>query len=138
MTDAAKLRALMASSPFHDFLGLELLDLDPSGPSVALGAKWRPGFEREPGSKQWHGGVLAAVIDIAGAYAAFAKTGRGLPTVDLRIEYMRPAIDTDLRAEAKALRAGRTLGTVDVALRDKNGVLVAAGRGTYFTQTVSA
>jgi len=51
---------------------------------------------------------------------------------------MRPAIDTDLRAEAKALRAGRTLGTVDVALRDKNGVLVAAGRGTYFTQTVPA
>ncbi len=138
MTDAAALRALMTTSPFHDFLGLELLELDPSGPSVTLGAKWRPGFERGHGSKQWHGGVLAAVIDVAGAYAAFAMTGRGLPTVDLRIDYMRPAIDTDLRAEAKALRTGRTLGTVDIVLRDKTGAIVAAGRGTYFTQTVSA
>ena len=134
MTDAASLRASLAASPFHEFLGPELLAYDPAAASVVIGVKWRPGFERGPGSKQWHGGVLAAVIDVAGAYAAFAKTGRGLPTVDLRIDYMRPALDTDLRAQATALRAGRTLGTVDVTLRDKNDIVVAVGRGTYLTQ----
>jgi uncharacterized protein (TIGR00369 family) len=127
------LREALATGPFQQFLGLELDTYDAAEARVALRARWRPAFERGPGSLQWHGGVLAALVDIAGDFALIARLGRGVPTIDLRVDYLRPAIDTDLLARARALRVGRSVGTVDVELVDKADAIVAAGRGTYST-----
>lgn len=131
--DATFLQERLSSGPFQKFLGLHLLEFDSGSASIALKAKWRTDFEREPGSDQWHGGTLAAIIDIAGDFAIIARLGRGVPTVDLRIDYLRPAVRTDLVAEARAVRIGRTVGTVDILVKDDGGTPVAAGRGTYFT-----
>ena len=49
------------------------------------------------------------------------------------MDYLRPAVNTDLVASARTLRAGRSVGVVDIALHDKDGRLVAVGRGTYST-----
>ncbi len=131
--DAATLNEKLQAGPFQRFLGLELVDFDSKAARIALKARWRPDFEREPGSRQWHGGLLAAIVDVAGDFAIIARLGRGVPTVDLRVDYLRPAVETGLMAEAHALRLGRTVGTVDISLRDDNGAIVVAGRGTYFT-----
>ncbi|MBM3572913.1 MAG: PaaI family thioesterase, partial [Alphaproteobacteria bacterium] len=88
---------------------------------------------RGPGTKQWHGGPMAALIDIVGDFALIAMLGRALPTINLHIDYLRPAIDTDLFASARTIRAGKTVGFVDIELKDKSGKPVAAGRGTYAT-----
>ena len=130
---AQLLRDKLAEGRFQNFLQLELLDHDPAVGAVTLRAPWRPEFERGPGSLQWHGGPIAALIDIAGDFALIAKLGRGIPTIDLRIDYLRPAVDTDLIARARTLRAGRTVGVVDIELSDKHGRLVAVGRGGYST-----
>ena len=127
------LRDALATGPFQQFLGLELETCDAAEARVVLRARWRPTFERGPRSLQWHGGVLAAIVDVAGDFALIARLGRGVPTIDLRVDYLRPAIDTDLLARAQALRVGKSVGTVDVELIDKAGALVAAGRGTYST-----
>ena len=89
------LRGQLATGAFQKFLGLELLDHDAATGAVTLRAPWRPEFERCPGTRQWHGGPIAALIDIAGDFALIAKLGRGIPTIDLRVDYLRPAIDTD-------------------------------------------
>ena len=130
---ATLLRARLAEGSFQSFLRLELLDHDAALGTVTLRAPWRQEFERGPGTLQWHGGPLAALIDIAGDFALIAKLGRGIPTIDLRVDYLRPAVNTDLIASARTLRAGRTVGVVDIALHDKDGRLVAVGRGTYST-----
>ena len=133
MIDAEAIRTKLAAGPFQKFLGLRLVEFDAAAARISLQASWRVEFEREPGSRQWHGGLLAALIDVAGDFAIIAKLGRGVPTVDLRVDYLRPAVATDLHAEAHALRVGRTVGTVDVALKNDAGTTVATGRGTYFT-----
>ena len=130
---AALLRDKLAEGRFQHFMGLELLDYDAATGAVGLRAPWRAEFERGPGTLQWHGGPMAALIDIAGDFALIAKLGRGIPTIDLRIDYLRPAVDTDLVARARTLRAGRTVGVVDIELSDKHGRLVAVGRGGYST-----
>ncbi len=130
---AQLLRDKLAEGRFQNFLQLELLDHDAALGTVTLRAPWRPEFERGPGTLQWHGGPIAALIDIAGDFALIAKLGRGIPTIDLRIDYLRPAVDTDLIARARTLRAGRTVGVVDIELSDKHGRLVAVGRGGYST-----
>ena len=130
---AQLLRNTLAEGRFQQFMGLELLDFDAVAGTVCLRAPWRLEFERGPGTLQWHGGPMAALIDIAGDFALIAKLGRGIPTIDLRIDYLRPAVDTDLIARARTLRAGRTVGVVDIELSDKQGRLVAVGRGGYST-----
>ena len=81
-------------------------------------------------------GVLGseiALIDIAGDYAIASKLGRGVPTIDLRVDYLRPARRGDLRALARAVKVGRTVGVADVELRDANDAVVAVGRCAYST-----
>jgi uncharacterized protein (TIGR00369 family) len=127
------LRDLLGSGPFHELLRLELVRVDTEAGAVDLRLPFRRELEREAGTKQWHGGPIAALVDIAGDFALVARLGRTIPTIDLCVNYLRPAIDTDLLATGRTLRAGRSVGVVDVEVRDERNRLVAVGRGTYST-----
>ena len=59
--------------------------------------------------------------------------GHGVPTMNLRIDYLRPAVGSDLVATAVVRRAGRTAAVCDVDVHDDQGRLVAVGRGTWAT-----
>ncbi len=56
------------------------------------------------------------------------------PTVNFRVDYFRPAIDTALTAVARVRRLGRSIGVSDVDVYDDKGALIAIGRATYSTQ----
>jgi uncharacterized protein (TIGR00369 family) len=102
--------------------------------TLTLRAVYGPQVERTPGTGQYHGGVIASLIDIAGDFALIAMLGYGVPTINFRVDYLRPATRTDLLARAQVRRAGRTIGVVDIDVTDSNGRLVALGRGCYGTQ----
>jgi len=129
----AMLREMLGGKGFHGFLSMELVDHDAESGTVTIRAPWREGYERGAGTLQWHGGPIAALIDIAGDFALIAKLGRGIPTINLRIDYLRPAVDTGLTAKARTLRAGKSVGVVDIEIHDDAGRLVAVGRGSYST-----
>jgi uncharacterized protein (TIGR00369 family) len=94
---------------------------------------WRDELGRADDSDWYHGGVISALIDIAGDYAVASKLGRGVPTIDLRVDYLRPARRGELRAIARAVKVGRSIGVADVELRDAKGAVVAIGRCAYST-----
>ena len=129
----ALLRQKLGLGGFHGFLAMELLDHDATIGAVTIRAPWHLGYERGEGTLQWHGGPIAALIDIAGDFALIAKLGRGIPTINLRIDYLRPAINTGLTARARTLRAGNSVGVVDIEIRDDDDRVVAVGRGSYST-----
>ena len=129
----ALLREKLGDGGFHKFLAMELVQHDATLGTVILRAPWHEGYEREPGTKQWHGGPIAALIDIAGDFALIARLGRGIPTINLRIDFLRPAIDTHLTAKARTLRAGKSVGVVDIEILDDKDRIVAVGRGSYST-----
>jgi uncharacterized protein (TIGR00369 family) len=118
----------LAESPFHRLLGLELVRAEEG--LFEIRVPFRPEFLRADGEDWLHGGVLSAVIDIAGDYAVASQTGGDVPTVDLRIDYLRPARGS-LLVTARVIKVGRTLGVADVEVRDDEGRIVAIGRGTY-------
>ena len=93
-----------------------------------------PNVERSTGTGQYHGGVIASLIDIAGDFALIAVLGYGVPTINFRVDYLRPATNSDLLALARVRRAGRTIGVVDIDVTDTSGRLIALGRGCYGTQ----
>jgi len=87
-----------------------------------------------PGTGQWHGGAIAALIDTAGDFAIVLRTNAPVPTINFRVDYLRPATTATLLAIARVRRAGRTVGLVDIDVEDAEGRLVAVGRGCYGTQ----
>ena len=130
---AAELQERLGHSPFIRFLGLVVTEAEPAEQRVTMIAPMRPEFERIAGSGQWHGGPIAAVIDTVGDYALVMTIGRPLPTINFRVDYLRPAVNTALTVTARVRRQGRSVGVVDVDVMDAKGALVAIGRATYAT-----
>jgi uncharacterized protein (TIGR00369 family) len=116
-------------SPFMRFLGLEVVRAEAGSIEVRL--PFREEFLRGDGSDWLHGGVVSALADIVGDYAVVTETGVGVPTIDLRVDYLRPARRGDLTAVGRTLRVGRTVSVADVEIRDASGAIVAVGRGVY-------
>jgi uncharacterized protein (TIGR00369 family) len=128
-----ELQQRLAHSAFIAFLNLIVVSADPDKEEVVMRAAMRPEFERGRGTGQWHGGPIAAIIDTVGDYALVMALGRPLPTVNFRVDYLRPAIDTALTVTATVRRSGRLVGVVDIDVTNENGQLVAIGRATYAT-----
>ena len=86
-----------------------------------------------PERRYTHGGVLAALVDLAADWSMVKKTGRGVPTIDLRIDYHAAAMPGDLTARGKVIRFGGQFSTAEAVVFAQDGKLLASGRGTYFT-----
>jgi len=130
----AELQEHLRSPPFHTLFDLSCVRLDREAGELELLMRYTPSVERSAGTRQYHGGPIASFIDIAGDYALWAVLGYGVPTINLRIDYLRPASATDLKAVARIRRVGRTVGVVDIEVMDDQGRVVALGRGTYGTK----
>lgn len=133
--DRKQLQAFLEHAPFHQFLRMEIEDVDPAAQRLVLRLPFRREYQRMQEVPQIHGGPIASLIDIAGTYVIWATLGKGVPTINLRVDYLRPAVDTGLRATATVRRAGRTIALVDIDVHDDQGRLVAVGRGSYGTQS---
>ncbi|MGQ0641150.1 MAG: PaaI family thioesterase [Gemmatimonadaceae bacterium] len=134
MTATPTLR--LDESPYQRFLGLKLEHAGDG--EVVIRLPFRDEFLRADDSDWLHGGVVSALIDIAGDYALVTKTGAGLPTIDMRVDWLRPARRGDLVATGRAVKVGRTVSVADVEVRDTGGELVAVGRAAYATARLSS
>src|SRR5690349_14732088 len=98
-------------------------------------SRWNCGRSSKGGTTgQWHGGAIAGLIDTAGDAAVALGLGAVVPTINFRVDYLRPATTRHLTATATVRRAGRTVAIVDIDVEDAEGRLVAVGRGCYGAQ----
>ena len=65
--------------------------------------------------------------------ALSAKTGRGVPTIDLRVDYHRAAMPGVLTVRGEIVNFGRQFSVAEAKVFDHEGRLLASGRGTYLT-----
>jgi uncharacterized protein (TIGR00369 family) len=126
-----RVQELITRGPFHQWLGLKVVALHDDG--IELTATWREEWVVNPDRGYTHGGVLAALVDLAADWAMVRTTGRGVPTIDLRIDYHAAAMPGDLTARGKVVRIGGQFSTAEAHIYDAEGKLLASGRGTYFT-----
>lgn len=127
------LQRLLDSSPFTKFLNLTVVALEAAKGRIAIKMPMRPELQRAGGRGQFQGGPVASLIDAAGDYALIASLKIPVPTINLRVDYLRPACGEFLIADAVVRRAGRTVGVVDIDVTDSGGNLCAIGRGCYGT-----
>jgi uncharacterized protein (TIGR00369 family) len=129
-----QVQALFDASPFIAWLGLKVLAVDHARSEIQVRMPLKAELERRPGTRQFHGGPLASFIDVVGDFAIGMLVGGGVPTMNLRIDYLRPAICEHVTATGRVRRAGKTAAVIDVDVTDDQGRLVAVGRGTYSSQ----
>lgn len=120
---------MVRRAPFHRWLAVELAALNDD--DIVIRMPRREEMVSSLTHGYIHGGVLASLVDLTAVFAIAAKLGRGAPTVDLRIDFHRPAITTELRAIGRVIRLGRTIATAEATVLDAEGSLVASGRGVF-------
>lgn len=126
-----ELQELLDGSPYIAFLQLRCTDLDEAAGAITMTMPLRSELERGKGSGQFHGGAVASLIDTVGDFAVVMVTGGLVPTINLRVDYLRPSTGPLLTGKASVRRVGRTIGVIDIDVLDEGGRLTAVGRGCY-------
>lgn len=129
--DKEGIQALFEASPFISSLNLQVLAIDYESQELTVRMPQSATTRRRFGTKQFHGGPLAAFIDIVGDFAIGMMVGGGVPTMNLRIDYLKPAVGDVVIGTARVRRRGRTACVIDIDVVNEEGALVAIGRGTY-------
>lgn len=125
------IRAFVPSSPLVGHLGIRLDELGDGTARLAL-----PYDEKlVTVGTTIHGGAIAALADTSAMAAAWSgvpapESMRGI-TVDLTVHYLAPASATDLVAEARVLRRGRSLVHLAVDVTATGGTPIAVAIATY-------
>jgi uncharacterized protein (TIGR00369 family) len=120
--------------PFNRYLGVRLTTARAG--FAALEIPFRPELVGDPLRPALHGGVLSALADAAGGAAVWTgleDERARVSTIDLRIDYLRPAKLETVVAEAVVVRLGNRVGVADVRLFHPSapGDTIATGKGVY-------
>ncbi len=124
--------AFLPQSPFVVKLGVQVEEMRRDW--CRLRMPWQP--ENTTVGPMLHGGALAGLVDIAGMIAAWSGVEelpaklRGV-TTSLAVEFLAPANETDVLAEGRVLRRGRTLVQVEIDVLHPDGEALVKGLLAY-------
>jgi uncharacterized protein (TIGR00369 family) len=128
--EASEVQRLLDSTPVHRALRLRVTSVGDQ--HVRLHADAGPEYLSEEGGTYLHGGVVATLLDAAATFALIGATGTDWSTVDLRVDYLRPAPAGPLEIRGRAVQAGRRLGRATAELVAAGGSqVVAIATGTF-------
>lgn len=107
-------------------LGWNLVAVDPDAGTIEISFTATEQFLNPAGDVQ--GGFLAAMLDDTLGPALVATLGGGewAPTIDLHIQFLRPAKPGELRGHGHVVRRGRDIAFMAGELRSASGDVVAS------------
>ena len=79
-----------------------------------------------------HGGVVAFVLDISMGHLLWKTRGAGA-TLEIKVQYAKPAKAGRVTATGRFLRRGRTVSFLRSELVDENGELIAFATSTWMS-----
>jgi uncharacterized protein (TIGR00369 family) len=126
-----RVQIMITRAPYHQWLGLKITAVYDDG--IELTASWREEWVVNPERRYTHGGILAALIDLAADWAMIKKLGRPMPTIDLRVDFHSPAMPGNLTCRGKVVKVGSQFSSSESFIFDTSGKLLASGRGTYLS-----
>ena len=119
--------------PFNQYVGMRLLELS-EGYAKAI-IPFQQHLLGDARVQAIHGGVISAAMDAVGGIAGITTLTSyedKLVTIDMRVDHIRSARNTDLIVEARIVRSGNRIVTTNMqAFAATDNTLVAEGRGVY-------
>lgn len=124
------LRQGFSRAPIVAFLGMTLEEAEEGKAVVLLPFK----EELQQGLGVLHGGVLSLLADSACWFAAESVREDSLvTTVELKINFVRPAKETSLKATARVAHSGKRIVTARFEVHGEGEELLALGSSTLVT-----
>ncbi|MFT3954875.1 MAG: thioesterase family protein [Piscinibacter sp.] len=129
---------------FNRLLGLHIGEV--GGDAVSGHIEMREELIGHYAHRRLHGGVISAGLDAMGGLAVMAAIGARhmdepplqrlhrfgkLGTIDLRIDYLRPAIGERFELSAQVLRLGSRVASTRMEFCGADGKLLATGAAAY-------
>ncbi|HJW12432.1 MAG TPA: thioesterase family protein [Albitalea sp.] len=129
---------------FNQVLGLKIDSITPEGVTghIAMRRELIGHYAHE----RLHGGVISAGLDAMGGLAIMAAIGARhmdeapaqrlqrfakLGTIDLRIDYLRPAIGERFELRAQVMRLGSRVASTRMEFLGEDATLLASGAAAY-------
>ena len=127
--------AFAAHFPFHNLIGLEVVDLRPGWSMTRVAHR----SELNQPAGVMHGGVIASLIDTGIAHALLltdrfqdlVHEGGALVSIDLRVKFFRPVSEGAISCESTVTRLGRQIIHAEAVVTNAEGNEVARGDATY-------
>ncbi|HEX4904059.1 MAG TPA: PaaI family thioesterase [Acidimicrobiales bacterium] len=127
----AAIAEIMPKTPYIGGLGIVFDKYEPD--DVTLRLPFREDLTND--GTVYHGGVVAAVIDTAGAAAAWSnhdfERGSKASTVSMTVNYVGACRKSDLLCHARTVRRARELIFLEITATDADGRVVASAIQTY-------
>lgn len=121
----------MLATPYLGWLGLHFERYEPD--DVVMRLPFRAELTND--GTVYHGGVIAAALDTAGAAAAWSNhdfgKGARASTVSMSVQYVGAAKTSDLVCRATVVWRGRELTFTEITATDDAGAVVAHAVQTY-------
>ena len=135
-------RSFVEQVPFHRTLGLTEESFDFENGTIKLSTTDE--LVGNPIFKILHGGAIAALLDIEGAFLIALdvvrnrrtsiqkgdQLGKG-GTIDMRIDYIMPGKGSEFTASGAIVRLGNKVAVIRSELHNERGELIAMGTATY-------
>lgn len=118
--------------PYQERLGLSIVEYDFARARVRL--PFSPTLIGDPESGFLHGGAITSLVDSASGLAMLLALPavQRIATLDLRIDYMRPARARDILCASECFRLTRQVGFVQsVVSQEGTDDPIACGVGTF-------
>ncbi len=78
-----------------------------------------------------HGGVIAFALDVSMGHLIRRTIGRPGITLEMKTQYLRPALSGTVRCEGRFLRRGRTINYMESRMTNEDGKLLAVATSTW-------
>ena len=121
-------KVLAARPPIAELIGFVVEEI---GDGRAVGSL-QAGPQHANPMGTLHGGVLCDIADAAMgmAFASTLAPEESFTTTALSINFFRPVWESRLRAEARVINRGKTVGYLECEVTDQNGKRVAKANST--------
>ncbi len=119
--------------PFNETVGIRVGSIEHGRATMSL--EFRPELIGDKIKNILHGGVVSTLIDTVGGLAAFTvlEYPRELTvnTVDMRVDYLRPAGGQSFTGVGQVIRKGSRICVARVEVHNDQDLLVAHGVASY-------
>ena len=123
--------AKLSNNPVVKFMSIGLREVNRGEATLTL--KDREELRNSMGLIQ--GGILGVLADAAGGVSLYSILSDPLkvaiPTVEFKVNFLRPARGGDLVARGRVVQGGRQIAVCQVEISSEEGVLLATGIFTY-------